>query len=84
LALIAGPSSGGERGGGASFRQFRSGKSPVDENRLVTAMLERFAGSFAERMTALLRFLAPDRRTGSITVIIHPQKTLVVSADLAL
>jgi len=32
---------------------------PVDQNRLVTAMLERFAGSFAERMIALLRFLAP-------------------------
>ena len=32
---------------------------PVDEARLPAAMLERFAGSAAERMTALLRFLNP-------------------------
>ena len=32
---------------------------PVDETRLPAAMLERFAGEAAERMTALLRFLAP-------------------------
>jgi len=32
---------------------------PVDEARLPTAMLERFAGDAAERMTALLRFLSP-------------------------
>jgi len=33
---------------------------PVDEERLPTAMLERFAGnSLSERMIALLRFLAP-------------------------
>ncbi len=31
----------------------------VDEARLPAAMLERFAGSAAERMTALLRFLGP-------------------------
>jgi hypothetical protein len=32
---------------------------PVDEARLPSAMLERFAGDAAERMTALLRFLSP-------------------------
>lgn len=32
---------------------------PVDENRLPAAMLERFTGNTVERMTALLRFLAP-------------------------
>jgi hypothetical protein len=32
---------------------------PVDEERLPTAMLERFTGSAAERMLALLRFLRP-------------------------
>ena len=32
---------------------------PVNEDELPTALLERFAGSAAERMTALLRFLRP-------------------------
>ena len=32
---------------------------PLDEDRLPTALIERFAGSAAERMIALLRFLAP-------------------------
>jgi hypothetical protein len=32
---------------------------PVDEDRLPAAMLERFAGDAADRMIALLRFLAP-------------------------
>jgi len=32
---------------------------PVDEDRLPATLLERFAGGAAERMIALLRFLAP-------------------------
>jgi hypothetical protein len=32
---------------------------PVDQSRLPAALIERFAGSAAERLIALLRFLAP-------------------------
>jgi hypothetical protein len=42
------------------WRSARAAFMPsVDEDRLPTALIERFAGGAAERMIALLRFLAP-------------------------
>ena len=60
---------------------------PVDEARLPAALLERFAGSAAERLIALLRFLSPitgGTSAGSITAFANPQKTLVAGLRSAL